>query len=347
MGQNKFLIVGAGIAGLSVAKQLLERGKNVTVIDSGINKSSAVAAGMINPIVFRRMTKSWRVDEFLPIAQNFYLELEKLTNQHFFYPIQIRRMFSSQQERDFWLDKENLPDFENYLSPVTIEDNEYSTAINQFGSGRVKKSYYVSTIPFLNAVKQWISEQINFIQERINYDDVDPENATYKGIKYDNIIFCEGFEVMYNPWFGKVPINPTKGEILTINSNEITEMESLNRKCFILPIGNKNFRVGATYVWNTTNDDLTSEGRAELEQYIRYLTNSSYTVIDQHAGIRPTTLDRRPFLGKHETYPNLIIFNGLGAKGYLLAPLLAKELIDHLLDDRQLDKEIRYSRLIK
>jgi glycine/D-amino acid oxidase-like deaminating enzyme len=52
-------------------------------------------------------------------------------------------------------------------------------------------------------------------------------------------------------------------------------------------------------------------------------------------------------MGRHEKYPKLIVYNGLGAKGYLLAPLLGKELADYLLHSIPLDKEIRYSRLQK
>jgi glycine/D-amino acid oxidase-like deaminating enzyme len=144
-----------------------------------------------------------------------------------------------------------------------------------------------------------------------------------------------------------MPINPTQGEILTITSENIIEIESLNRKCFILPIGNHHFKVGSTYIWDTYDSAITTTGKAEIEKNITYLTDSTYEVIAQNAGIRPTTLDRRPLIGAHMDYPNLHIFNGLGAKGYMLAPLLAKEMVDHILDGNLLDKETSISRLIK
>ena len=77
MGKPKFLIVGAGLSGITVAIQLIRKGANVTLIDNGINFSSHVAAGMINPFVFRRMTKSWRVDDFIPNLKAFYRGMEK------------------------------------------------------------------------------------------------------------------------------------------------------------------------------------------------------------------------------------------------------------------------------
>lgn len=347
MTQQKFLIVGAGIAGISIAKHLVDSGTSVTLIDNGINRSSAVAAGMINPIVFRRMTKSWRVDEFLPFAQDFYTKLGEECGEQYFFPITIRRMFSTEQERNFWLEKQEMEPFSPYLSKVTKEDREYDGAINIHGSGRVKNASYVSTVSFLEGMKKWLGERITILQETVDYSSIDPDKSTYKGEKFDGIIFCEGVEVRHNSWFETIPINPTKGETITIESSEIPENESLNRKCFLLPIGNSQFRVGATYVWDTYNSDLTEEGKNEMVENLSCLTNAKYSIIGQTAGIRPTTLDRRPIMGKHETFPTLFVFNGLGAKGYLLAPLLAKEMVEYILEGKELDKEMRYSRLKK
>lgn len=90
---QKILVVGGGLAGSSLSFQLSRMGCKVTLIDSGVNVSSRVAAGMINPLVFRRMTKSWRVDEFIPYAVDFYQSIEQLTNSSFFHPVTIRRFF--------------------------------------------------------------------------------------------------------------------------------------------------------------------------------------------------------------------------------------------------------------
>ncbi len=347
MEQQKILIIGAGISGIAIAKHFIDRGHSITLIDSGINRSSIIAAGMINPIVFRRMTKSWRVDEFLPYLESFYTQFEKECNESFFIPITIRRMFSTEQERSLWIERQSTENFQDYIFPLTESDDKYDAAFNQFGSGRVKRSAYISTSIFLESTKKWISQYHTLITDTINYTNIDPAQSTYNGNVYDHIIFCEGVEVRNNPWFQNMPINPTQGETLTITSDSIIDNESLNRKCFILPIGNNEFKVGSTYVWDTYNSDITVAGRAEIEKNITYLTDSPYTIIDQNAGIRPTTLDRRPLIGTHPSFSNLHIFNGLGAKGYMLAPLLAKEMVEHILDGKLLDKEISISRLIK
>lgn len=345
--QKKILIIGAGLAGISVGIHAIKRGHHVIMIDNLVNKSSVIAAGQINPMVFRRMTKSWRLDDFLPYAEKFYNELTNNTNIPIYNPITIRRMFSSAHEKVMWLEKQNNERFEKYLEPINQDDDNYSNAKNDFGSGRIKGSSYVDTTPFLIAGKKWISENGTVIEENANYIDINPELTTYKEEQFDEIIFCEGSNNNLNPWFGYLPVEHTKGEVLTIESESINETESLNRKCFILPIGNKVFRLGATYVWHTNNTNLTEEGKSELLEKAELLTNSPFNIVEHKAGIRPTSPDRRPIIGRHHKYSKLSIFNGLGTKGYLISPKLSEEFCAYLDEEIELDKEVKLDRFAK
>ena len=49
---KKTLIIGGGIAGTSLAVQLMKKDIEVTLLDRGTNHSSAIASGMVNPMVF-------------------------------------------------------------------------------------------------------------------------------------------------------------------------------------------------------------------------------------------------------------------------------------------------------
>ena len=51
--KNKtYIIVGGGLAGISLAIQLIRAGAKVILFDKKENHSSIIAAGIINPIVF-------------------------------------------------------------------------------------------------------------------------------------------------------------------------------------------------------------------------------------------------------------------------------------------------------
>ncbi len=56
-----------------------------------------------------------------------------------------------------------------------------------------------------------------------------------------------------------------------------------------------------------------------------------FNTMDDLAGLRPATLERRPFVGLHPLHPSIGILNGMGTKGCSLAPYFAKQLTDHLV----------------
>jgi glycine oxidase len=344
---QKILIIGAGLAGICVARRLHENHFDFKIIDQGLNESSRVAAGVINPLVFRRTTKSWRVDEFLPVAVDFYDKLSSSWGNKYYEPIPIRRAFSHLQEKETWLERQNWADYSPYMKPIEQEDSDFAGVKNTFGTGVVLQSAYIHTAEFLSDAKKWLQENNHLIEKTFKFDDLNPSNGTFDGEQFDAIIFCEGYHGIKNPFFNYLPLEATKGEILTVESTEIKSTELLNRKCFILPVGKNQFKVGATYTWRSPNTDLTNEAKDLLLGQANALVDAKIKIVDHQAGVRPTVLDRRPLIGTHPIYTKLKIFNGLGAKGYLMAPLLSQEFVASLKNISILDKEVDIERYKK
>ena len=72
--------------------------------------------------------------------------------------------------------------------------------------------------------------------------------------------------------------------------------------------------------------------------------NVPYKIVEQTAGIRPTVKDRRPLVGVHSKHKQLAILNGLGTRGVMIAPTVAKQLFQHLEHHQKLDTEIDINR---
>ena len=72
--------------------------------------------------------------------------------------------------------------------------------------------------------------------------------------------------------------------------------------------------------------------------------NVPFEVVDHKAAVRPTVKERRPFIGIHPNHKQIGIFNGLGAKGVLLAPFFASHFSEYLLGKTELMKEIDVKR---
>ena len=102
--------------------------------------------------------------------------------------------------------------------------------------------------------------------------------------------------------------------------------------------------MGATYNWDELNENTSEEGKEELLKKAEKFIADKIEIIEHKAGVRPTVLDRRPLIGIHPTHKQLGVFNGLGTKGVMLAPFFAQELVNCLLNDTPLDKEVDINR---
>lgn len=338
------LIIGAGLAGICLAHQLLEKGISVKILDQGNNHSSAIAAGIVNPMVFRRMNKSWRLDEFLWEAQAFYRAVEEKLAVQLYHPITIRRFFSSEQECLLWKKKSLDPAYFLFLEQLSEADRQNQSATNTFGSGRVKNAFWIDAAKWVEQHGIYFKEKGLLLQAKFDPQQWQAQHRKYNGETYDYVVFCTGYLQKEEATFAYLPIQQTKGQILLVESNILSEAESLNRKCFVLPYGKKRFRVGATYEWNDPSLHTSVQGKEELMDNLASLGTYYPTIIGQVAGVRPTVLDRRPLLGEHPKWNGVFVFNGLGAKGYLMAPTLARELVALIVENKPLHPEINISR---
>ncbi len=95
----------------------------------------------------------------------------------------------------------------------------------------------------------------------------------------------------------------------------------------MVSIGEGLFKVGATYEWNDLSEKPSEKGRQFLIEKLNELLDTEYEIVNHITGIRPTTKDRRAIVGEHPEHKGMYILNGLGTKGVMQAPYLAKELI--------------------
>ena len=135
-----------------------------------------------------------------------------------------------------------------------------------------------------------------------------------------------------------------KGELITIHAPELEIDFLLKSTLFVLPLGNNIYKVGATFNWKDKTSNPSKEGKEELVENLKKVISVPYTIINQTAGIRPTVKDRRPLVGTHSQYKNIAVLNGLGTRGVMIAPTVAKNLFNHLEKGEHLDVEIDIKR---
>lgn len=343
----KVLIVGGGLSGICLGHTFINKNIDFEIIDAGENHSSSVAAGMINPMVFRKMVKTWRGDDLMPFLNVFYPDVEKRIGRQFFFPRKIRRAFSTADEKNYWDERLTDEEYKNYIHNFTDSEPCPDYLINTHGNAWVKSPGYVDAKIFMKANHDYLLANAQIRFETFDFDHLEAEKLVYKGTAYTHIVFAEGYRGKENPFFNYLPLQQTKGEVLSVKSKTLRKDEILNRKCFVLPLQDGSFKLGATFAWDTTDLSTTNEARTQLLEQYEQLSAAEIEIIGQEAGIRPTVTDRRPLIGEHPTKKGLYIFNGMGTKGYMIAPYFAEEFSKYLVDNKSIDPEVNISRFYK
>ena len=324
----EFLIVGNGLAGTLLAFEMLDHKLDFKILVSKeISKASLIAAGMFNPLVFKRMTKSWMADELIPVMKCRYSELERRLNKEFIFEKELIKPLSA-QELPLWIERSNDIEFARYIKSID-KVKKYACLKDAYGYGVVSNSGYVDMPIFLEAAEMYLNERNFIINGVFPFSKYDPlkKDLEIGQYKFSKIIFCEGYHVTRNYFFNFLPLKPVKGEVLEIHSPVISEDYILNKKVFVLPIGNQTFKVGSTYEWEDLSEMPTSDGKESILTRLDELISADFDIVKHVAGIRPTVSDRRPVLGKHPGKNQLFIFNGLGTKGVMLGPYFAREML--------------------
>jgi len=347
-----YIIVGQGLAGTILAQTFLREGKSIVVIDEqNLSNASRIAAGLYNPIVFKRLVKSWLADELIPFMDSFYPDAEKLLNENFYFKKQIVKPFSEEHEKILWLKKNEEP-VGKYLSKIIQDDFLIDVIQNPLGSSEVIDAGNLNTALFLAAFRNYFKNNHQLLEEKFEYDQliISEKFVSYKNTQADKIIFCEGYKTIDNPYFNWLPFKLTKGEIITIKApllfqkNNGRSEKVINKGVFILPLGNHLYKVGATYEWNDLTEQPTERGKEFLIDKLKNVLKIPFEIIDHQAGIRPTVNDRRPLIGLHPQHTALAVFNGMGTKGVMLAPYFAKQFVDFLENNKPLNKEADIAR---
>ena len=339
-----YVIVGSGLAGLMLCEQLRARGKSFLVVSNTSQQASIVASGLYNPVVLKRFNMAWNADQQLPVALSAYKKIESLLGIKIDDQRPIYRIFNSIEEQNNWFLACDKPKLQQFLVPKILDNNNPSIQA-PFGCGEVKFTGRVDTKLLLEAYINHLKSNDLFVEETFDYSLLELNHeVNYKKITAKNLIFAEGFGLRNNPFFNTLPLEGTKGELLVVHAPDLKCDVILKAAVFIIPIGNDNYLVGSTYAWNDYSNTPTESAKNELLEKLKKLILCPFKVVQQRAGIRPTVADRRPLVGQHETHKNLYVMNGLGSRGVLIAPSIAKDLIAHIEDDITLPKEIDINR---
>lgn len=342
------LIIGGGIAGTTLAWHWFLQGKSIHWIADDQPSSSHVAAGVFNPVVLKRFSPVWKAQEQLDALFPFYDRVTSYLPYPVIQLLPVWRRFHDDKERSTWIKKSNRDDLSSLMNSQLIDCHLNSIkALNGFGI--VNNTGYLDTLSYMQHSMDYFEGRNEFVKGLFDYQllMINQDYVSYKGIHAQHIIFAEGNGLSHNPWFKQLPLQGNKGQLLIIKCPELDLKQIIKSSVFLMPYKKDLFWVGATYDRDYESLEPTQDAREYLISKLDVFLKLPYEIIDQKSGIRPTTMDRRPFVGQHGDYDNLYVFNGMGSRASLIAPWAAQQLFESIYEHKSLPEEMDVARFKK
>jgi glycine/D-amino acid oxidase-like deaminating enzyme len=327
------ILIGQGLAGSLLAWRLLKQGCRILIIDEAASSStSRVAAGLINPIIGKRLVLHNEVPAALATAQQTYGQITERLSRQYLYPRRMLRLLNSDEDRQLWQKRLGDPCYADYLSTALLNPRDYGLqgdkAIEQYHCA------YLDTGALLDDLQAYFRQQGIYQRQAITSDMIQLHSGGVRvaGHNARRLIFCEGYQASHNPWFAELPWQMSQGEILTLKIDGLQLQHIINGRYWLLPLADGHYRMGASYS-HKLDLQRQPQDKTQMLAYLRQLLANEYAVevLEDQVGIRPNTLDKAPFIGVHPKHSQLWMFNGFGSRGSLLIPYYAQLLLDCLL----------------
>ena len=344
---NKLLIVGQGLAGTVFHFTLFQRGIHADIIDcDSPGKASSASAGIINPITGPKYNKSWNFDVLKNVFEPFYESLNSFLGTKVFNPMRMYRKLGDVQQVNRWVYQSEQEVNNACYGSFSFIPPEYGNDAPGEAWAEVHEAYRLDYRQVFMLYREKLRAMGLFRGETFSYDNLtlERDRAIYNGIEYDKVIFCEGYLVANNPYFNYLPVIPAKGDALIIEKS-LPNSFMAKRTGMAVNWDGSHIWYGATLNRNFSSTEPDITDFKNLSSWYAEDFGEVARVANHLSGIRPTSRDRRPLIGIHPDFPMLAILNGLGTKGTSLAPLMAKYLVENMVDGKEIPNEVNINRV--
>lgn len=318
------LIAGQGLAGTLLGFALEEAGLDFRIVDAGhAGAASRAAAGIINPVAGRRFVKAPQIDLLLPLARATYARLEQILGVPLWREMRVRRWFRDDRERRIFSTRHAAGELAPYVSAVDADGCWIGPAAR------------VDVPALLTAGRQrWV--QAGFLSEG-KMDWAAAER--HPGV----VIDCTGASARTG-LFRHLDLVWSKGETLLVGARVAGDDVILNRGHWFVPTAADAGWVGATHVPGVDDLEPTADARDELMAAAGALTGGAVSLREQRVGVRLAHADKMPVAGWHPANPRVGIYGGLGGRGVLWAPWLARQWVGALTGRGRFDPAVAVDR---
>lgn len=349
-----FLIVGHGLAGGLLAWRLRQAGATVNVAEGHCaGAAGPVAPGLLNPLASRKLKPVWKLDTLLPELRAMLDQLQGELGQVLFHEVPMIRVLKSEAQAD-WLQERLKEGSDAYIKEVLSPWMLGPGVLDPYGSFITQETGWLEISSLLQALRELLVEDGCCQQREVYAQDIkwQANGGRLGEAAYGHIVFAEGWRVRANPLWHWLPWNPAIGELIELELvgepfiRPQWQDYILNGTKWLIPMGGRTYRSGATYGWEELESGPTAAGRNEILLGLTGLVSAHFQVTGQFAGVRPVLADYRPVIGRHPEHRAAVLINGLGSKGVLFSGWVTKCLADYLISGEEIPAEISIERFI-
>jgi len=376
-----YVIVGTGIAGCSVSHFLNEKDKNAKVLMLDRNSDVAVgASGTAGAFLSPLLGKPNQFKDLISVSLKFSVDFYKNLAPQFIINKGVLRIPKDEEDKEKFFSYMQFCDFDYELKdggaffPIGSKVNSYEMCKILSKNSHVKFDYEVEHIKYIDNV-WYINDEIK-TKKLILTSGAD---VSLIGENYFNIraVWGQRIDVETSTC---IPFNYHKecslsaSEELDGNKDRYKVTIGATHHRFNCDKDVCNYCLRVPNLNNCTNFGYTKEVNNTDTKVLLKLANDivklkDVEVVNTKIGARASSVDYFPMVGelidskktidkfpyimhgthvqnnRFERHENLYVLNGVSGRGFVLSPYLAKNLVDFIVDKKELKNEIIVDRL--
>jgi len=347
--EAQVLILGGGLAGLSLALSLTELGlKTVLVDQSSIGSgASGVPLALINPAAAKQANLSWNAESCVDAISRNLARVSHYTADLIYKKSGVLRPASDSKTLEAFqssLQRHHFPSgWAKWLTAGEL-DSLLPNCRHAGGALWLNEAFTVDVPKYIEVLKSILINQGCLFFEHIESQTLHQLPSSkwqFTGsdsleIESDHIVHCNGSGIIYEPDWNWLPVHQIKGQMSLYHSDESLNWDySIAAHGYLAHLDNKNWVVGSTFEHHFDHLEPDSWGQEYLEKKVDSILpglRDKSTLTQRWAGLRLGTPNRLPILGEHPQLKGRWVFTGLGSKGLLYSAFLAKQLAHKLKD---------------
>ncbi len=344
---GKTVIIGGGVIGLSIARELHKRGASgITVVDKGTcgSESSWAAGGMLGPqaesdhggyfydlcsesrdlfpVLAAELLNETGVDIELDTKGTLYVAFS--SNEM----LELDRRYEHQRARGLAVDR---------LDAAEVRRREPFISPDVVGGLYFPNDWQVDNRRLLSALIKYAEINGVEIVENCEIHDVECKGSEITNlVAADNEFEPENVVVCAGAWTNNIGLSlpeviPVRGQMICYRTaKRVYEHVIYSLRGYIVPRSDGRVLAGSTSELVGFSKGVTDDGIASLRSMAEEISPSlaSQTPFDSWSGLRPKTKDELPVIGRIEQFSNAFIATGHYRNGILLAPITANMIAD-------------------